>query len=211
VEYRFSLVGGAARSRMSARAVVWKAADAGAIWIPLFIVVAVVKTLATKDVYSAKTTGFGYPATLTTLSCVTTNVVLGAMFAAGLARFDKPRAKDISMLAWVSLFTAINLLLMNMALNAMSVAMHQVLRAAGPAVVLPLEILVLGKNPFQGSGSIFTAIGVAMMLIGPTICIVFGWEGEDAYTSILYVAGALVANAFNIVVSTTRCRTNNGK
>merc|ERR1712072_687587 len=58
------------------------------------------------------------------------------------------------------------------------------------------------QQEVQHSG--MATAGALMMVLGPVLCVTFGWHNNSesgSYTSLFYMGGALLGNAFNIVVS----------
>merc|ERR1711871_272039 len=98
--------------------------------VVFLIVIAAGKTLLTKAAF--KQVEFTYPIILSGLSCLVTDLGIAAVWGTGLASYAAPKRENLGDFAIVTVMTALGMAFQNLALNLLSVALQQALRATLP-------------------------------------------------------------------------------
>lgn len=109
--------------------------------LTIYASVAIFKTLFTELMLQG--VHFPFPVALSTLSCIVTPLACLLVFVVSPSSFQYPSKSGAKGLFYISLLTALDLGLSNIALSLISVALQQVIKATACIWVVLLEVIVL--------------------------------------------------------------------
>lgn len=160
--------------------------------VVFLILIAAAKTILTKAAF--KQIEFSYPIILSGMSCVVTDIGIAGVWGTGLASYAAPKKDKLWSFAVVTVMTALGMALQNLALNLLSVALQQALRATLPVFVVLFERMVLGKTHNK-----WIYVALIPLTVGPMMC-VNGSKGGDITTlGLAYMSAGVLMSALKVV------------
>ena len=108
--------------------------------ISFFVLVAVSRTLVTKWLLSGED-AFAYPVVYSSISCLSTMGFIGILVALGNVEINQINRSQLASFAWVAGLTAVDMGATNIAVEGISLALQQTIKASLPVIVVVLEIV----------------------------------------------------------------------
>lgn len=156
------------------------------------ITIAASKTILTKAAF--KQINFSYPVILSALSCVVTCFGIVGLWGTGIADFSIPKKDKLTGFGAVTVMTALGMAFQNLALNSLSVALQQALRATLPVFVIIFERVVLGK---RHNNWIYVAL--IPLTAGPMLCVSGSKGGDVTMIGLIYMTFGVLLSALKVV------------
>uniref|UniRef100_A0A7S2TH58 Sugar phosphate transporter domain-containing protein n=1 Tax=Lotharella oceanica TaxID=641309 RepID=A0A7S2TH58_9EUKA len=160
--------------------------------VVFLITIAAGKTILTKAAF--KQVSFAYPVILSGMSCIVTDLCILPLWGTGIASFSIPKKDKLMSFGVVTIMTALGMALQNLALNLLSVALQQALRATLPVFVVIFERIVLGK---KHNGWIYVAL--IPLTAGPMLCVSGSRGGDITTLGLIYMSLGVLMSALKVV------------
>ncbi|GAB5370185.1 hypothetical protein AAMO2058_001470800 [Amorphochlora amoebiformis] len=137
---------------------------------------------------------FSYPIILSGLSCLVTDTAIVGVWGTGLAKFAAPKLDKLPSFVVVTVMTALGMAFQNLALNLLSVALQQALRATLPVCVVLFERAILGKTH-----NLWIYVSLLPLMVGPMLCVKGSHGGDISMLGLIYMSIGVLMSALKVV------------
>jgi len=164
-----------------------------AIFSVVFLIgIAASKTILTKAAF--KQVDFGYPIILSGMSCLVTDTAIAGLWGTGMASYAAPKSDKLWSFAVVTVMTALGMAFQNLALNMLSVALQQALRATLPVFVIVFERVILGKSHNK-----LIYVALIPLTLGPMLCLKGSSGADITVMGLIYMTAGVLMSALKVV------------